>query len=214
MLGMYLRQTQSQSHELSQRQLQKLDQKVTQRLALLQSLHGDKYLVEGECPDCGYKNTPAEVLVGFLENVNDFTTECKKCECRFESRLVMRDKYGSTISVQFFCQDQALHKLKSLGVLKPEEFISDSLLTGVYQSLMIHFGSLALAYKEIELAYPYAELENWKAKVRPFLGKMSDTEIAEIVGVKRDEVRKLRESYDIPKKGSIMFSNSASHFSY
>jgi len=191
---------QNQWQNLSQRALLRQDQRIALLLELTNSIHGQNYSIEAQCPDCNRKLTPAEVVYGFLDNVNDFTTICPKCQARFEPRLAMLDQHGSKTSLPFLCSKQALHKLKESPILTPEEFTRRSDLVAAYRSLIVHHGTITAAYKSIGIEYPHTELEGWKNKIRPFLGRLSDTDIANSLGKSVTEVALFREDCGIRKK--------------
>lgn len=69
----------------------------------------------------------------------------------------------------------------------------------IFHSARVHFGCLRSAYQQIRIPYPHEEVQDWRTKVEPFLGKVTDKLIAEVVGQPIAEVRKLRRSKGIPR---------------
>lgn len=184
-------------------QSHRLNQKVDLRLKLLQKLHDEEYKIEGQCPQCNYKSTPAEIILGFSESVHDFTTRCPKCETRFDPSLQMIGAHGVKTTLPFYCGDQALYMLKGLEVMPPDKYLENNKTVAMYRSLMVHYGSLKNAFREIYIEYSFEEVPVWKSKVRTFLGIMPDKEIAELCNVTVDEVIEYRESKGILLKKKI-----------
>jgi hypothetical protein len=183
---------------------QRLDQKqaLSLRLALEQKLvrrvHGsdEVYRPKGTCPNCDHRLTPAEIVLGFNRDPNDFTTKCPKCKKRFQPTLYATS-VASSIQMPFYCPTQ------TLGMLKPEmvtvafdEFKSQ--FTAIYRSATYHFGSLKVAFERVSLSYKSEpQVSSWQKKVMSFLGKLPDGVIASTARVSVREVRTLRKERGI-----------------
>ena len=193
-----LSQTQKQTLVLSYRVEQKQTQEIEAWLQLVQDIRGEKYKVEEECNHCHKKMSPAQILHGFLSDVNDFTTVCIYCKRRFETNIFCTDRFGNKKYVPLLCQAQCLHKLKKIGVISPDDFENvTGEDVGVYRSLIFHFGSLHTAYKQINVKYDFPPPPDWKEKSLPFLGKIEDQHIADVMGVTKKEVMEYRKSKNI-----------------
>ena len=166
------------------------------RLELVRALRGQTYEPGGECPRCGTKPTPGEIILGFNRDPRDFTTKCPRCRTRFEARLICVGN-GSKIEVRFYCPSQVLDQLRGLERRTPEQVSHD--LPGVYQSAITHHGSLTAAFRMIGVAYALEVPVSWKDKVAPFLGRLSDAAIARAANCRVAEIRALRRKAGIPK---------------
>src|SRR3989344_2577748 len=58
------------------------------RMVLIGDLRNERYKPMGTCPACPRKLTPTEIIRGFNQDPNDFTTCCSECGRRFEPMLV------------------------------------------------------------------------------------------------------------------------------
>jgi len=192
-----LRPVLSQSLRLSQEQRIKLAQSAfSLRMRLVQVLRDEKYEPKGICPECLRKMTPVEIIKGFNRNSNDFTTCCSGCGYRFEPKLICFGE-ASQIEIPFFCGVQALEKLRGRENFSPEDLARK--LPGVYQSAIIHFGSIRRAFEKLGVQYLFEEISDWKIKVQPFLGRLRDTIIAECVDVPVSAIRVMRRKQGIPR---------------
>lgn len=189
-----LRQIQRQRLTTEMRQSVRL----SQSLLLLELQTNERLHPEGNCPNCERKLTAIEVIKGFRNNdVNDFTTGCPRCGKRFEPKLVKIGMSGAMeIEYPFFCKYQALARIRRHFGKNPDEIARE--FPGEYRSLIIHCGNLQKAFAEIGLSYVFPEISGWQAKIAPFLGRIPDTKIAKAVGVKVEEVRKIRKKSGIP----------------
>ncbi len=178
-----------QRHELSQRLTHAQRLEVGHRLVeiqweLAQELAGEQYSARGQCPGCEHRLTAREILAGFSRSPTDTTTRCPKCKMRFQSLLIAFGR-GSSIEVNFYCPSQTLAALDGMEDMTPSEL--SRTLPGVYQSALVHYGSLGNAFAEsgklrgVEIIYAHADLRGWEAKVGPFLGQLPDKMIAKIV---------------------------------
>jgi len=75
---------------------------------------------------------------------------------------------------------------------------------------MTHFGSLANAFKKMGVKYTKEEKTLWHVKVQPFLGRMPDKMIAEVVGVGPALISALRRSYRIPRFSKLELAKEIS----
>ncbi len=164
------------------------------RRDLVGALHNDTFSPKAVCPRCFQKLTDLEIMQGFKEDPRDYTTECPHCGHRFSPRL-----YRSTGSVQldtaFFCPAQTLDQMYARSETPLEEFRTHH--AAVYYSTILHFGGLKQAFAKIGLTYAHEAELDWKNRVGPFLGKMADTVIAELVDAPVASIRKLRRDQGI-----------------
>lgn len=174
---------------------QRLDQQLSVRLELLEALHGERYHPVGDCPQCNRKLTKVEILKGFNDSPTDFTTRCTGCGHRFQPKLIHSTAL-SRAELPFFCPGQTLYQLRGKETVPAEELQRTA--PAIYRSAMVHFGSLAAAFSRNGVTYALEKIEHWKAKVRGFLGKLTDKLIAECVGAPAKEVRAYRRELQIP----------------
>jgi hypothetical protein len=165
------------------------------RLGLITALRGERYEPRGECPKCGRKLTAVEIISGFNDDPNDFTTCCSACHCRFQPTLISFGQ-GSQIELPFFCDAQTLKQLRGKEELTPELFARRE--PAIFRACIMHHGSLRNAFQKIGIVYPHEEIPDWKKKVISFLGRMPDVMIAECVDVKVAVIQKMRAKLRIP----------------
>lgn len=191
-MSMSLRQTQTIRQAPLQRQYLSL------RLELIQALYGDLYTPEGECPNCGNILTPEEILKGFSDDPRDYDTTCTRCEVRFAPSLKHVSEQGSKTLIPFYCGVQ------SIDVLRQHYMESDPLEIlkknpGAYRSAIFHYGSLKNAFAEIGIDYEYEKIDDWKDKVRPFIGRIPDKVIASYANVSARTVGNYRKEIGIAR---------------
>lgn len=198
-MGQRLRQSQrlGQSLRFSQEQRLLLQSHCfNSRLALIKALRDEEYKPKAKCPSCGRELTPVEILKGFNQDPNDFTTGCSGCGHRFEPRLVCLGDYG-TIELPFWCDSQTLARLRGLESLSPLELSNKH--PAVYRSAIIHHGGFYRAFEKIGINYPFEEISDWKEKITPFFGRLPDTIIAECVNVSARVIRRIRQKLGISR---------------
>ncbi len=174
---------------------QRLDQQLSLRLELLEALHGERYQPTGDCPNCNRKMTKVEILKGFNDDPTDYTTRCTGCEHRFAPKLIWSTSL-SRAELPFFCPSQTLNQLRGKEGLSVEQLEREH--PAIFRSARVHFGSLAAAFGRNGISYALEQIEHWKAKVRSFLGQLTDKLIAECVGAPAKEVRAYRRELQIP----------------
>lgn len=188
-----LRQTQRMEMRQSLSLEQRMEIKSKQTMLLIElagSLRGERYVPLAKCPKCFRELQPHEILGGFNNDVNDFTTRCTGCGCRFEPRLIC---FGDTsqIEIPFFCGVQAQDRLQQASHMPPADIARE--YPGEYRSAVVHYGTLKAMYKSLGVEYTHPELEGWRAKAQPFLGRMPDTVIANAVNVKVGVITRMRK---------------------
>ncbi len=178
----------SLSHSVRQRlsHEQRLSQTLAVRLELINALQGDEYTTDAQCPACHRRMNSVEVLKGFTRDPTDFTTQCTNCKTRFAPKLSMRGGYGK-VEVAFYCDVQTLAQLPGHERLTPDEFRKQN--AALFHSAIFHNGSLRAAFARINIQYEHTEVVDPMTKVKPFLGRMPDTEIARITGLKLRDIR-------------------------
>lgn len=167
-------------------------------LALIAELRGERYEPKGKCSECGREMTPIEVIRGFNQDPNDYTTACTGCGHRFAPTLVCFGEH-SRVEIPFYCDIQTLAqlRLREMGNLSPQKLARK--FPGVYRSAIVHHGGIRSAFKKIGIDYPFEEISDWQSKVAPFLGRLSDTMIADSAGAKVSAVRTLRKKLGIER---------------
>lgn len=198
MMSMSLGCSLQQRPELTQAQQVTLLQSHTLslRLQLLAEIRGFQYHPAGKCPNCSRQLTPLEIIKGFNNDPNDFTTVCTACNQRFEPKLKHHSALGA-MELPFYCSVQALGQLEPLSAFDPDQLKKDH--PAIYHSVIVHHGTLRNAFKKINVAYQFDEVVDWKTKVAPFLGRLPDTVIAQIVGATAKSVSALRKEHGISR---------------
>lgn len=174
-------------------QAQRQEIKAEQTLLLFElsgALRGERYQPQAKCPKCFRELKPHEILGGFRTDVNDFTTSCTGCHHRFEPKLICFGLAGN-LEIPFYCGVQAQHQLRSVAHKSPSEIARE--FPGPYRSAVVHYGTLKVMFKSLGVEYDHEELEGWRAKVQPFLGRMPDTVIATSVNVKVGVITRMRK---------------------
>lgn len=167
---------------------------LSMRLDLIEALRGERYEPHGICPVCSRKMTPVEIIRGFNQDPNDFTTACSACGCRFEPTLICFGR-NSRIEIPFYCSIQTLEHLRGKESYSPKYLEREH--PAIYRSAIVHHGGIRSAFEKIGIEYPFEEISNWQKKVTPFLGRLPDTVIAESADVKVSAVREMRKKLGI-----------------
>jgi len=198
------RQRQEQLQRLTQEQSQLIKQYCLQvRLQMIDDLYGYRYNPEGVCPECDRRLTLLEILDGFREDPNDFSTLCTGCGHRFNPKMAFKDAFSSG-ELPFYCSVQTLDMLPGKECFGPDEFKRSH--PAIFHSAKFHFGTLGQAFAQKGIHYGYDESVDWKEKVQPFLGRLPDTVIAKYASVSGQAVRRLRRKWCIVAfcKGSVL----------
>ncbi len=183
-----------QSAQLSQAQRIKIqDYILSTRLGLVEALRDEQYNPEGLC-HCGHRLTLREIMIGFTDDPNDFTTTCPDCQLRFNPQLICH-RDGSEVQLAFFCPAQTLAQLHDKQAALPEVFLR--FYPSLVRSANVHFGGLKQAFAKIGVQYEYEEITGWKKKIEPFLGRLPDTMIARFVDQSATTIRRLRRTLQI-----------------
>ncbi len=202
MIGMGM----SMSMSMRQEQRQTMRMSLEQRAAYDDHIHGlvlslsgaireERYEPTARCPSCFTAMKPMEILRGFTNDPDDFTTGCTKCEKRFEPHLICFG-HGSSVELKYYCPCQVLGRLRNLSSRQPEEIARE--MPSEYRSAIIHHGTLRAAFKKIGVDYSFPEISGWESKAQPFLGKLPDAVIARCCGVSPTAVRRRRYAAKLP----------------
>ncbi len=173
------------------------------RMELAGALVEEQYENKRMCPHCHHGLTMLEQLRGFAQSDTDTLCTCPKCKHRFQPRLVAQT-LGGTMEIILLCPQQTLYELRKPLVNGLEPTVIRDRHPAAYRGALIHFGSLTLAFHRAGLEYGFPEVYPWEDKVVPFLGKMSDTDIARACRVSEDKIRRFRK-----KKGIKAFRKRA-----
>ena len=175
---------------------QRLEQKTRLKLSILSQwlqlvgeMRGERYSPKGTCPECHRELNPVEILGGFNDDPNDFTTRCSGCGHRFQPILISFNGISS-MEFPFFCDIQTLNKLQDKKDVCPDDLAR--LHPATYRSAIVHHGNLKNAFKKISIDYLFDEITDWRNKIKPFLGKLPDTRIAEALNVPVSSIRGMR----------------------
>ena len=194
---MRLTQHMTQSLRLTQEQRLKVSQlSFSLRLQLIGELRSERYKPQASCPNCLRKLTPVEIIKGFNQDPNDFTTCCTNCGHRFAPILIC---FNDEIQIElpFYCDVQTLSKLPGKEELSPEQLLRE--YPGLYRSAIIHHGCIRRAFEKIGVKYVFEEISDWKSKILPFLGRMPDTIIADCVDASVAKIRAIRHKLGISR---------------
>ncbi|GEM_PF-577651 len=195
--GFSVGHTVSHAFRLDQAQSVVLQQAMLQRQReLVEAVRGRRYQPRCVChnPNCAHEFTDLEILIGFRDDPNDYTTECPKCRLRSEPRLYASTQY-SRVDMAYYCPTQTLERLKALSKLPVDDI--RVVHSAVYNSAVTHFGGLKQAFARLGLKYAFEANLDWRKHVGPFLGKLPDAVIARLLGAGAGQVRRLRNSKGI-----------------
>jgi hypothetical protein len=166
------------------------------RIEMLDALWGDEYgdfKVEERCSHCKMRLTLIQILQGFGADPEDTLSACLSCKNRFPPRFVGSSSHTDYIELSLWGPKQTLQRLKGKG---NESFLS-LVYTSFGRSALIHFGGLKEAFAKIKVAYRHEPPIGWKRRVSPYLGRVPDQMIAEVVGTSRSAIRRLRDKTGI-----------------
>ncbi len=186
-----------QTHELSPEQKVQVEEySLALRVELIQKLRDERYEPKGVCPKCSRKLSPIEIIRGFNQDPNDFTTCCSACHYRFEPTLVC---FGKAVNMElpFYCDCQTLEKLRGKEILETEQLAREHPV--IYRSAIMHHGSIRGAFRKIGIHYDFEKISDWKNKILPFLGRLPDTIIAECVGISVNVIRNTRRKIGVSR---------------
>lgn len=164
------------------------------RLDLIREIYGEEYKPAAECSGCGRQMNPLEIIMGFRDDPQDYTTECTNCHLRFKPSLRWRSDYSSG-EVPFFCAVQVLDQIRDLREKTSEEIEKE--YPAIFHSVRVHYGNLRRAFEKIGIEYEHHFVANWKERIADFLGKLPDTVIAEAVDIPVADIRRLRKGKNI-----------------
>ena len=194
-MGMYQRLEQRQEMRLGMTMDQRMSILTEARMALVGAMNDERYDPHAVCPKCSRKLTLEDVLKGFTRDPEDVTTQCpnKRCKHRFQAALRNVSITGaSEAHLPFFCPTQTLARLPAIAAWEPERIKKEE--PAVHHSALVHFGSITNAFQRARITYSFVEVvrRDWREKVRPFLGKLPDTEIAHAMRTSASTVRRKR----------------------
>ncbi len=104
------------------------------------------------CPECGYQMDEDEVRAGWLEDPQDFTTQCPECNHRFVAALETRNREtGHEASFRYLCQNQLFWAMRNLLQLHERSRIGQVFLEGtspeLFWNLIRHYGTYKIGRK-------------------------------------------------------------------
>lgn len=189
-------------------QTHRVDKRViTRRMALLLQYrmrilaalwgddHGDSFIVQERCSKCDARLTLIQILAGFSQSPTDTLSTCPKCQQRFQPILVGDASQTSPTKIAFLCSEQTLAQLQG-----KENKPFHTLINIAYgRSALIHFGGLKQAFAKIGRDYKHEARAGWQERIRPFLGRVPDRVIAEVVGTSRATVGRMRREMEISR---------------
>lgn len=202
----YWGQRQTLTHQqklgLRQEQIAMKNDRYRYFLGFIGVVTGHTMLPSATCPKCSKVLSVAEIVIGFKNDLDDFTTVCPQCKHRFESTNLVDRRTGEEHA--FWCANQTLERLPGLEKLEPEEIKVQH--PHIYFSAIFHFGSLLNAFRQKHIEYRREKFD-WTTKARLCLGKVSDRDISAIFGVTTALVSEMRRKLHIDRyrgKGSII----------
>lgn len=173
-----------------------LQHTLSLRLELVAAIRAEQWKSNARCPQCNRRLTLLEILKGFNQDPGDVTTGCPKCNRRFRPFLICQGD-GWAAEIPFYCPSQVLEMLKGEEGLSPAQLSKK--YSAIYRSTLIHFGTLGNAFAKIGITYIFKEVDAWKQKARPFLGRLPDGVIAECVGRSARTIGTERRRLRIPR---------------
>jgi hypothetical protein len=69
----------------------------------------------------------------------------------------------------------------------------------IYRSAIMHHGGIRQAFEKVGIQYTFEEISDWKNKICPFLGRLTDTIIAECVDVPVSTIRAIRRKLGVSR---------------
>jgi len=191
------RQEQRLEQRLTLEQRQRIEQRMVQKhLLLIKKVHDIKYRPQCKCGGCGKMIKPVDILRGFSDDLTDTRTTCPRCGHKTQPILVGRPQESRRIEVAFYCPDQTLDHLRTIGSIPFYELERDYPV--ILHSATAHFGNIASAYKRIGIDYEVPAILNWQRRVKTVLGLLPDKHIADVVGTTVYQIRKLRKRFKVP----------------
>jgi len=106
---------------------------------------------DSACPNCEHEMTEEEVRTGWRNDPTDFTTECPKCNTRFEAQLLLTLSGESLGNHVYLCPIQLFHGLaqvqrgasKRLGIV----FLAEK-HPRLLWNMIRHFGTYEAGLRE------------------------------------------------------------------
>jgi hypothetical protein len=154
---------------------------------LLGLLTGVTYTPYAKCHQgCSKVFSRSEILSLQLEYTDHNLIKCNNCTFTAQTFLTSE----SVRSAAFYSPAWTLKMLKmkrehKLLKLRHADF-SD------YFSAIYHFGNLNAAFQKAGIDSEVETFPDWKEKIIPALGRLPDAKLAEVLGIKEHDVRKLR----------------------
>jgi len=200
-MGMSMGLSQSLHIEMTQRLTMEQSIIIQQRMfrlrmELIHTIRDERYLPIARCPSCQKNLTPINIMKGFNRNPSDFTTKCPRCKNRFLPSLICTTE-GLSITLPFFCPCQVLDQLQGKETLHPDKLAREH--PAIYRSAIVHHGSIRNAFKKIGAEYLFEDISDWKQKIKPFLGKLPDSQVARCVNASASSIRLMRMKLKIKK---------------
>lgn len=146
-----------------------------------------------KCPTCGWVLSKSERLMCYTTDLSNIKTRCYKCKSFYHAYIQLGDcKYV------LYAQRHIIFRLRNLWSKTPDEILK--LHPAFYHSCVYNYGNITKAFLAAKIKYIYKENQDWQEKVKPFLGKLTDKVIADVVRVDPSVITKLRKTNgDIPK---------------
>lgn len=155
-----------------------------------------------QCPQCKEQLSRDLKALIYSSNVADPRVICPKCTFRFHPRLVVGIPNKGDYVFNLLSDKHTIFYLRDWSDLKPREIFAKN--PGVYFSAIYNFGSIENAYKKSHVRYKHPEIPIWSDLVVPYLGKISDHDIASCVITTPDAISILRRSLGIRKYNKLV----------
>ncbi len=216
-VGAYLGQYQGLRQELSLEQRQEIingyrTEDLARYTSVTKSLTGVEQKLAAICPHCEYQLKPFEIFRGFLADPVDTTTLCPRCKKRIEASTIIGG--DSSKAYVFMCGEQTIHALREGDFVEVAPAKIKEMHPSLYYSAIFHFGSIENALRQINSRYAYRDEADlaWHTKARPFLGKISDRDIAAVLNVPVRTIAELRKGLHVPAARGRRILPSLMHF--
>lgn len=175
-----------------------LARQMENRMVLQQPLRGLRISLLAICPTCRTSQSVEQVLAGVRRSERDVSTQCATCEQRFVA-LLSAIEDGRASRAEFLAHHQLRARLSADRALAEQRpAVLRRADAALYLSALVLYGSLKGAYGELGIDYAHDETPvEWRRKVTPYLGRVSDALLASCAAVETGAVRDLRTELGI-----------------
>lgn len=150
------------------------------KLKIIEFLTGIAYRIIAICDKCHQKADLSFLWQELRKKEDNFAISCLHCKHRYPMQLNCKSK-SEEIILPLWRPCQVVNKIGKWQKFKPEEIRLES--PAIYHSAIFNFGNIRMAFKQAGITYRICPKPDWEMLIAPWLGKLSDYMIGEIVGV-------------------------------